>query len=157
MKLEKISNYVLAALAILIVVSFLAFFLVGYDNMEGDLNSPKLTGFLLGVMYLLGLGATGAMIWSVVSYARKSAGVDQKTTTGLPGTKITICTVGVTLISLVIGLLFGLGEDDFTTSSGVFTPGYMVTVVDMFLWSIYILTIVSVIVVAVSMSGVMKK
>ena len=43
MKLEKISNYVLYGISVFIVLSFLAFFLIGYDNMEGDKNAPKLT------------------------------------------------------------------------------------------------------------------
>ncbi len=157
MKTEKISNYVLYALAIFIVLSFLAFFLIGYDNMEGSLNAPKLTGYLLIVQYLLGVGGVAVMIWNVVSSVRKSSGGDEKATKGLPATKISMFAIIITVASLVIGLLTGLGEEDFTTTSGVFTEGYMVTVVDMFLCSIYILAIVAIVAVVVSMSGVLKK
>ena len=157
MKLEKISNYVLYAVSIFIVLSFLAFFLIGYDNMEGDKNAPKLTGFLLFVQYFLGFAAFGLMLWSVVVNARKSSGSDELLSTGIPGSKIVLFTCAITIVSLVVGLVVGLGEEDFTSSSGVFTPGYMVTVVDMFMWSMYILGIVSVVAVIVSATGIMKK
>lgn len=157
MKLEKISNYVLYGISIFIVLSFLAFFLIGYDNMEGDKNAPKLTGFLLCVQYLLGVAAFGMMLWSVVVNARKSSGSDEIKDTGIPGSKIILFTCVITVISLVIGAVLGLGEEEFVSSSGVHTPGYMVTLVDAFMWSMYILAAVSVVTVVISATGIMKK
>ncbi len=157
MKLEKISQIVMGVLATLTVVSFLLFFTVGYDNFDGKNNAPQLTGFLLWVQYLLAIGGFLLMMWSVFVSARKNSGVDEKETTGIPGKKITLFTVLVTIASLAVGLVLGLGEEDFTTTSGVFTPGYMVTLVDVCMWSIYILSIVSVAAVVVSATGVLRK
>lgn len=157
MKLEKISNIVLYALSGLIVLSFLAFFLFGYDNMEGEHNAPKLTGFLLVVQYLLTIGAFAAMLWSVVVSAKKSSGINERLTTGVPGKKIILFATSATVISFIIGLLLGLGEEEFVTSSGMRTPGYMVTLVDVFMWSIYILSTISVVAVVVSATGVLAK
>ncbi len=157
MKLEKISNYVLYAVSAFIVLSFVAFFMIGYDNMEGDKNAPELTGYLLFVQYGLGLLALGLMIWSVAVSAKRSSGSDEKKTTGVPGSKIVLLTCLITIVSLAIGLVFGLGEEAFTTSSGNVTEGYMVTVVDAFMWSIYILSAVSVIAVVLSATGVLNQ
>ncbi len=157
MKLEKISNYVLYALSAIIVLSFLAFFLIGYDNPEGDKNAPKLTGYLLYLQYALGLVAFALMIWSVVVNARKSSGSDEIKSTGIPGTKIVLATCAITIVSMIVGLLVGWNEDDFTTSSGTFTPGYLVTLVDVFMWAMYILAVVSVIAVVLSATGVFTK
>ncbi|MCD7720718.1 MAG: hypothetical protein LUC86_05225 [Prevotellaceae bacterium] len=154
MKLEKLSNYVLYAISAIIVLSFLAFFLIGYDNPEGDKNAPMLTGYLLWLQYALGIIACVLMIWSVVVSARKSSGSDEVKMTGIPGSKIVLVTCAITIVSMIVGLLLGLGEDDFTTSSGSFTPGYMVTLVDVFMWAMYILAVVSVIAVVISATGI---
>ncbi len=157
MKLEKISNYVLYALSIIIVLSFVAFFLVGYDNMEGDKNAPMLTGYLLWLQYALGFITFVAMIWSLVVNALKSSGSDELKSTGIPGSRIVLCTCAITVVSMIVGLIIGIGEDDFTTSSGSFTPGYLVTLVDVFMWAMYILAVVSVIAVIVSATGIFTK
>ncbi len=157
MKLEKISQCVMFALTAVIVVSFLAFFTIGYDNFDGKNNAPELTGFLLVVQYLLAIGGFLLMMWSVFVSARKNSGTNEMDTTGIPGKKITLFTVLVTIASLAVGLVLGLGEEDFTTTSGVFTPGYMVTLVDVCMWSIYILSIVSVGAVVVAATGVLSQ
>ncbi len=157
MKLEKISNFVLYVLSAIIVLSFVAFFVIGYDNMEGDKNAPVLTSYLLFLQYALIAIAFILMIWSVVVNARKSSGSDEIKSTGIPGTKIVIFTCVLTVVSMVVGLLLGLNEEDFTTSSGTFTPASMVTLVDVFMWAIYILAIASVIAVVVSATGIFNR
>ena len=77
--------------------------------------------------------------------------------TGIASGKVTLCTWGSVIAALVIGLIAGLGEEDFTTVSGKTTAGGMVTVVDMFLWAIYILAFVTIVAVIVSMSGYLTK
>ncbi len=157
MKLEKISQIVMWSLTAFIVVSFLAFFTIGYDNFDGKNNAPELTGFLLWVQYLLAIGGFLLMVWSVFVSARKNSGTDEKDTTGIPGKKITMFTVIVTIVSLLVGLALGWGEEDFTTTSGVFTPGYLVTLTDICMWSIYILSVVSVGAVVVAATGVLSQ
>jgi hypothetical protein len=70
---------------------------------------------------------------------------------------VTLCTWGAVIIALVIGLIAGMGEEAYTTVSGVTTSAGMVTVVDMFIWAIYILAFITIVAVIVSMSGILIK
>lgn len=159
MKLEKISNNVLYAVCAIIVVVFILFFGVGYDNVDveiaADKNAPTMTNLLMILMYLLGVATFCLMIWSLVKGARSAAGSDEKETTGIAGSKIVMATAAITLVAFIIGYVFNLGEEPFTTSSGVTTSGSMVTLVDAFMVAIYILAIVSIISVVVAGTGVM--
>ena len=156
MKLEKISNNVLYAVCGVIVLVFALFFLVGYDNYDESGNvAPKLTNLLMALMYILGVVTFCLMVWSLVKSARNAAGSDEKEATGIPGSKIIIATAAVTLVAFIIGYVFNLGEEAFTTSSGVTTSGGMVTLVDAFMVAIYILAVVSVAAVVVASTGVM--
>ena len=62
-----------------------------------------------------------------------------------------------TLATAVPTPLACLGEEAYTTVSGVTTSGGMVTVVDMWLLTIYILAVIAVVAVVVSMSGYLTK
>lgn len=157
MKIEKLSNYVLWSVSAVIVLSFLAFFLIGFDNMEGDLRAPQLTGFLLVLQYVLGIFTFALMGWSVVVSARNSSSADEKKTTGIPGSKVILLTSLLTIVSLAVGFVVGMGAEDFTTSSGVFTPASMVQLVDTFLWSIYIMSVAALLAMAASSIGLLKK
>ncbi len=161
MKLEKISNYALYGVSAVAVVVFVLFFTVGFDNINADIssdkNAPIMTDALLFLMYAMGLVTFGLMIWSLVKGVQNTAGNNELETTGIPGSKITIAVVALTIISLAIGAVVGLGESDFTSTSGVFTPGYMITMVDAFMWSMYILFVVSVVAVVVAATGVLTK
>lgn len=157
-KLEKISNYSLYAVCGVIVLVFALFFGVGYDNYDESGNvAPTLTNLLLGLMYVLGLVTFCLMVWSLVKSARSAAGSDEKEATGIAGSKIVIGTAVVTALAFVAGFVFNMGEEAFTTSSGVTTSGTMVTLVDAFMVAIYCLAIVSVIAVVVASTGVMTK
>jgi hypothetical protein len=161
MKLEKISNNVLYAICGLIVLVFLLFFMVGYDNIDPEISSdkvaPVMTTGLMVLMYLLGAATFCLMVWSLVKSARSSAGTDEKETTGIAGSKIVIATAAVTLLVFVIGYVINLGEDAFTTTSGVTTSGTMVTLVDAFMIEIYALALFSIVSVVVASTGVMTK
>ena len=158
MKLEKISNNVLYAVCGIIVLVFVLFFTVGYDNYDESGNvAPTLTNVLMGLMYLLGVVTFCLMVWSLVRSARSAAGSDEKEATGLPGSKIVMCTAAITIVAFVLGWVLNLGEEAFTTSSGVTTSGTMVTMVDAFMVAIYILALVSIIAVIVAGTGVMTK
>ena len=60
-------------------------------------------------------------------------------------------------LSLAIGLVCNLNEPEFVAADGNVTPGYLVTVTDMFLYSTYILLAFTALAMLVNMSGVMKK
>ncbi len=158
MKLEKISNNVLYAVCGLIVLVFALFLTVGYDNYDESGNvAPALTDVLMTLMYLLGIATFCLMVWSLVRSARNAAGSDEKEATGLPGSKIVVCTAAITAIAFGLGWVLNLGEEPFTTSSGVTTSGTMVTMVDAFMVAIYILAVVSIISVVIAGTGVMTR
>ena len=157
MKIEKISSRVLLACVTLIVVCFAAFLLIGYDNPVGDNNEPMLTDVIMWLMYLL-IAATAALtVWSAVRGIQNSKGTDPAATTGVPGGKITLFTVGLTIVSLVLGWITGLGSTEFTASDGTVTSAGWVTVVNVFMVSMGILLVAAAIAVIVSMTGIVTK
>jgi lysylphosphatidylglycerol synthetase-like protein (DUF2156 family) len=159
MKLEKLSNIALYSCIGVGVVCFLLFFMVDYNNMDFDgvHVSPALTDLVLILMYVLFALAAGLTIWSLVRGATTNSGNTGPNPTGIPSGKITLCTWGTVIAALAIGLIAGMGEEPYTTVSGVTTSAGMVTMVDMFLWAIYILAFITVVAVVISMSGWLTK
>lgn len=159
MKLEKLSNIALYTVIGIGVVCFALFFLVDYNNMDFDgvHVSPKLTDLVLVLMYALFVVTACLTVWSLVRGATVNSGNSGPSATGIPGCKVALLTWGTVIVSLIIGVVCGLGEDPFTTVSGKTTAASMVTVVDMWLIAIYILAVVAIIAVVVSMSGWLTK
>ena len=157
MKIQVISERVLALCIAIIVVCFGAFLTIGYDNPVGDYNEPQLTELIMWLMYLLVVVTAGLTVWSVIKSARSNKGNDSAAATGVPGGKITMFTILLLIVSLAVGLVTGLDEVPFTAADGTVTTAGWVTVVDMFIGSIYILTIAAVLAVAISMSGILTK
>ena len=157
MKIEKISSRVLLACVVVIVIYFGAFMTIGYDNPVGDNNEPMLTDVIMWLMYLL-IAATAALtVWSAVRSAQNSKGNDPAATTGVPGGKITLFTAGLTIVSLVLGWITGLGSTEFTASDGTVTSAGWVTVVNVFMVSMGVLLVAAAIAVVVSMTGILTK
>ena len=157
MKIEKISKMALYICVGIILVCFGAFLTIGYDNPMGDYNEPLLTDVIMWLMYLL-IAATAILtVWSVERSMQSNKGNDSGATTGVPGGKITAFTVVLLIVSLVVGVLLGLGETDFTASDGTITTAGWVTVVDAFCVSIGILLVAAAAAVGVSMTGILTK
>ena len=157
MKIQNISRRALLICIVLIVACFGAFFTVGYDNPVGDYNEPQLTELLLWLMYGLTVITALLIVWGIAKGIQSTKGNDPAVTTGVPGSKISVTTILLLIASLAVGYVMGMNETEFTAADGTVTPAGMVTVSEMFLWSIYILTIVAVLVVGVSMSGILTK
>lgn len=157
MKIQDLSKYSLLAVMAISAIVFAIFFLDWGEEKLGDYDAPTHTGLLLVLMYALTFITTGLVVWAVIKGMLSSKGSDPSMSTGVPGTKINICTWGLFVVSLVIGYVLGIGAEDFTAADGKVTPGSMVTIVDMFIWSIYILFLVAVVAVGVAMSGVLTK
>jgi hypothetical protein len=66
-------------------------------------------------------------------------------------------TAGLTIVSVIIGWVCGIGEADFTASDGTITTAGWVTVVDIFCVSMGILFLAAAIAVIVSMTGILTK
>lgn len=157
MKIEKISSRVLLCCVTLIIVCFAAFLLIGYDNPVGDYNEPVLTDVIMWLMYGLVAVTTVLTVWSLIQGIQNSKGNDPAATTGVPGGKITVFTVGLTIVSLVLGWITGIGEEEFTAKDGTVTSAGWVTVVDVFMISMGILLVAAAIAVAISMTGIATK
>lgn len=156
-KTEKLSKTMLNACIAVILIVFACFFLVGYDNPMGDYNEPKCTEAVIYLMYVL-TGITAALaVWSAIKSIKDGMGASGENLSGVPGGKISFISVILLIASLAIGLLTNLNEPDFTAADGTVTSGAMVSVVDMFIISIYILMAAAAIAVVVNMSGVVKK
>ncbi|MBQ5643038.1 MAG: hypothetical protein IIV13_04695 [Bacteroidaceae bacterium] len=138
-------------------VVFFMFFVFWGDEMYGEYAAPTFTGLLLFLMYGLVALTAGLIVWAVAKSVANSKGTDSAAVKGVPGSKIIAGTVVLTIASLVIGYVLGLGESDFTAADGTVTSGSMVTVVDMFITSIYILSVVAFASIVVSMSGILTK
>ncbi len=161
MKIQKISNCVLYVISAIIVLSFLAYFFIGYDNMEGDKNAPVLTGYLLFVQYALVAITFVLMVWSLVVNSLNSSAKEQLASTGVPGTKITLFTWSLLILAMIVGAVIGFVDPanagGFTTSSGSYTSEGMLVLVDVCMWSMYILAGVSVIAVVISATGILNR
>ena len=158
MKTQLISKYVMLGVIAVSAIVFLLFFFVGWDNeYVGDFVAPQFTSLLLFLMYACVLLTAGLTVWSVVKTAQSNKGVDSASYTGVPGGKIVMFTCCITIVSLVIGAVLGIGEEDFRAADGTVTTGGWVTVVDMFIWSMYILTLVAICAICVTMSGYLTK
>lgn len=157
MKIEKISKMALYICVGIILVSFGAFLTIGYDNPMGDYNEPQLTDVIMWLMYLLVAATSLLTLWSVVRSIQCNKGNDSSATTGVPGGKITLVTIGLLILSLAVGYGLGIGEADFTASDGTVTAGSWVTIVDAFCVSIAILMVAAAAAVVVSMTGILTK
>ncbi len=157
MKIQEISKYALLAVLAVSTVVFIMFFGLWGDEMYGDYAAPTYTGLLLILMYALTIVTTALVGWAVIKGIASAKGSDSSASTGVPGSKINFCTVVLLVASLVFGYVLGIGEEDFTAADGTVTSGSMVTIVDMFLWSMYILAVVAFAAVGVAMSGILTK
>ena len=157
MKIEKISQMALYICIGIILVSFALFLTIGYDNPVGDNNEPILTDIIRWLMYLMVIATAGLTIWSGIKGMASSKGTDPAASTGVPGGKVSLITWGLFIVSLVIGLVLGLGETDFKAADGTVTTAGWVTVVDAFCVSIGILIVAAAAAVIVSMTGVLTK
>ena len=156
-KTEKLSRTVLNVCIAIILVVFAFFFLYGYDNPMGDYNEPKCTEAVIYLMYVL-IGVTAVLaVWSAIKSIKDGMGASGENLSGVPGGKISFISVVLLVGSLAVGLLTNLNEPDFTAADGNVTSGAMVSVVDMFIISIYILMAVAAIAVVVNMSGIVEK
>lgn len=157
MKTEKISKMALYICIGIILVCFVLFMTIGYDNPVGDYNEPKLTNLIMWLMYAMGLVTVIITIWSVIHGIQSNKGAAANATSGVPGGKISFFTMLLMIASLAIGAITGIGEPDFTAADGTVTTGTWVTVVDAFCISIAIMFIAAIIVVAISMTGILTK
>ena len=158
MKIEKLSKMALWISAGLAIIIFVLNFALGdSDEYIGDNAVPVMTDAVLFLMYLMVVVTIGLTAWSIFTSVKCNSGTDSTKTTGVPGGKIIACVLALFVGSLVIGFIAGIGAEPFTATDGTETSAGWVQVVDMFCWSIIILTVAACAAVGVSMSGVLTK
>jgi hypothetical protein len=151
------SYYVLYACFAIIAIVFAIFFGYGYDNPQGDYNAPLLTDGLLWLMYGLVAVTAALTLWSLIHSVKVAMGTKGENISGVKGGIAASVAWAVLIVSLIVGYVTNLGESEFVASDGTVTTPTMVTVTDMFLFSIYTLLVVTTLAVVVNMTGVMKK
>ena len=156
-KIEKKSSLVLRGCILICVAVFAIFFLWGYDNPVGDYNAPMGTEAVLYLMYIMTVFTAGLTVWSAINSVKMSIGGKGESLSGVPEGKISITSMAILIASLLIGFVCNLGEEAFTAVDGTVTSAMWVTIVDMFLISIYILMAVAALGLVVNMSGILKK
>ncbi|MCM1107596.1 MAG: hypothetical protein NC388_00935 [Clostridium sp.] len=151
-KTEKISSWTLWGSIFLTILVFGIFFIHGYDNPVGDYNAPEHTELLIIFMYFLAAVTLILTIGSVVNSLIAGSTVSDEKLTGVPGSKVSLASLILLVVSLVPGLVGGMNESEFTAADGTVTSASMVMVTDMFIWSIYILILVAIAAVLVNMA-----
>lgn len=157
MKIQQISKMALYICIGIILVCFALFLTIGYDNPVGDYNEPMLTDVIMWLMYALACVTALLTIWSVISSIQNTKGIDSASTTGVPGSKITMLTILLLVVSVIGGTIYGWGEPDFTAADGTVTSGAMVTMVDTFCVTIGVMFVAAALAVGVSMTGILTK
>lgn len=151
------SYYVLYACFAIIILTFAAFFGYGFDNQVGDYNAPVCTEGLMWLMYGMFFVTCALAIWSVVRGIRISSATKGENISGVAGGKVAVVSFAIMVVSLVVGFVPNMNETEFVSASGAVTSPMMVTVTDMFLISIYIMSLITTVAVAINMSGILKK
>ena len=143
---EKISRLVLFGMILLTAIIFVAFFLIGYNRpyLENpNYNAPLLTGTLIAYLCV---ALTAALLLVIVSVAKKirlKKG-SPSTENGVPATKITLATAGLTVLTLVVTFLLGSGTDNGVEASSFWNKAAdMFVNSSLFLIFVAILAIVS--------------
>jgi hypothetical protein len=157
MKVEKISKMALYVCVGIILVCFALFLTIGYDNQVGEYNEPKLTNLIMWLMYIMAIVTAVLVIWSVIRGVQNAKGSGGASASGVPGRKIAIFTICLLIVSFIVGIVFGLGAEDYTAADGTVTTAGWVTVVDAFCISIGIMFLAAAAAVGVSMTGVLAK
>ena len=155
MKIQKISSYALYACFAIAAVCFAVFYLVGYDNMEGEYVAPQFTELLLWLMYAFVAINIVLMVWSGVKSVMVGAGVDDAKT-GVPGTKVAWAAIGCLIAAVVIGMVFGTSAP-VTTVDGTVTEGFLSYLSDIMIIAIYVLAAIAAIGIIYNLCGFQKK
>lgn len=160
MKTEKISSLALYVCFAVIIVLFVAFFTVGYDNqyeLNPKFNDPMLLDAVMYLMYAMVIITAALIVWSVAkSFTQNMGGPKGENLSGVPGGKISAFTIAVLVISLVVGFVIPAG-DPIVANGEVVTNTADLMMADCAIWSIYILTLVAVVAMFVNLSGILKK
>lgn len=156
-KSHQISNWVFIALFIVSIVIFGMFYLVGFDNPQGEYNAPEHTDLLIKFMYfmiaLCVVSAVGFAIFNGISLVGGPKGVN---ISGVPGGLITCISWGIFVITLVVSYIIA-SDAPVKTGDGVYDDVFWLKMTDMFIYAIYALMVVASLGLLVNLTGIFKK
>ena len=156
MKASKIASIVYYVLLALSVVVLALFFCVGFGNMEslpsGLYKSPQFTDLLMWWMYIL------VAICGVCTIAGAVTSKGGKVDSNMPAWGDTLAKVGMWLFVPVLAVTWFLGSKaPIVTGTGLYEDAFWLQATDAIIYTIYVLLVVTVLALAVSLSGVFKK
>lgn len=156
-KSHQISNWVFIALFIVSIIVFGMFYLVGFDNPQGEYNAPEYTDLLIKFMYfmivLCIVAAVGFAIFNGISLVGGPKGVN---ISGVPGGLIAGVSWGIFVIALVVSYIMA-SDAPIKTGDGVYDDVFWLKMTDMFIYAIYALMVVASLGLVVNLTGIFKK
>lgn len=157
-KAHKISNWAFMFLIVCSLVVFGLFFFVGYDNPEGKYNAPEHTSTLMYLMYAMALvciiATVVAALWSVVGSLGGPKGINK---TGVPTTAVSVATIVILVGTLVVAYLMSSTNGLVMPNGDVFDDTFLLVLTDTFLYSIYGLTVFTLIALVINLTGIFKR
>ncbi len=133
---ERISQTVLYVLIALTVAVFAAFYFIGFDMQmpdEGGYNAPLLTGMLIAFMWILLLLTIVVFAVSVMKELRMRRS-ESRLVNGIPATRISCVTAGVTTVLLAATYLFA-PTDSISINGKPYSDVFWLKLSDMFVLS----------------------
>ena len=143
-------------LIILIAISFLAFYTLGYDVpslRNPSLIEPVMTPFIIGLMIGILLIAIVLTVVSIICGIRKGNG--RKVVNNIPLTKIGWGVMALLLISLILTFLLG-SSDSILVNGKVYDDTLWLRVSSMFVITSGVMIVVAIAIAAASMIKKMK-
>lgn len=156
-KAHKISNWAFIALIVLTLVVFGMFYLVGYDNMQGEYNAPENTDLLLGFMYAMAGLCIVAVVAGAIMNAIGSIGAPKGVNiTGVPTKAISLVSLGILVATLVISWIMA-SDAPVMTGEGAYTDTFWLKVTDLFIFTLVIQMACAGIGLLVNLTGIFRK
>lgn len=145
---ECISQFTLYSIIAIVVLVFVAFYLIGFDNpyiADASFNAPLLTDGLLWLMYVLVAGTLGVMAFSIIK-TLKTVKIENAKVNGIPAQKIAYSVFFGMLIVLLLTFVFG-STKAMLINGVMFSDKFWLRATDMLVNTIVILLLVSVVAV----------
>ena len=156
MKASKIASIAYYIVIIISVVVFALFFCVGFSDMDmsisADKVSPRFTDLLMWLMYIL-VGVTAVATIAALAMAKPSA-IESNVSKG----GRLVATIMTWIFAPILVVSYFLGDaTPVMKSRELFDSVFWLKTTDAFMYTIYILLVITVICLVLSLTGVLKK
>ncbi|WP_455672050.1 hypothetical protein [Phocaeicola sp.] len=146
----KMSYYALYACIALILVVFVMFYAVGYNNPVGEYNEPAHTETLIYLMYAM--FAICVAVTLIGAIAQFGAALRDNPKSAIKSL------LGIVLLVVVLAVSYSIGSDaSVMTGTGAYTDAFWLKITDMLIYSIYLLLGVAAVGTLINLSGIFKR